>query len=111
MAGPEPPTADSSPAVAFGWCGTSTPGLRPGSGSIPMTTWSAEVLRGVRDEAVLPDYDDEVVRGEQEPGQVDPFDQAPPPVRRDRGGDGGERRCHRFVPVLQVLDPRPRVRR
>ena len=83
------------------------PGVAPWLRVDPDDDLVRQVLRNVRDEAVLPDHDDEVVRGEQEPGQVDPFDQATPPVWRDRGGNGGECRCHRFVPVLQVLDPPP----
>ena len=38
----------SRPAAAFGWCGTSTPGLRPGSGSIPTTTCPPRTSRRSR---------------------------------------------------------------
>lgn len=82
------------------------PGLRAGSGLIPMTI-CPEVFGEVGDQAVGADGDDHVTGLEQEPGQVGALDHAAAPLGRDRRGDGRDSGLGGVVAGCHVLDPPP----
>jgi hypothetical protein len=65
---------------------------------------AVEVFGDVGDQTVLADGDDDVVGGEQEPGQVGPLDQTPAPVGGDGGGGRSDGGLHGLVAGSDVFD-------
>ena len=80
------------------------PGVAAGLRVDPDHRLPVEVLGDVGHEPVRPDRDDDVLRSEEEPGQVVAVDLAAPPVRRHGGADRGQRRLQRLVPGEHLVE-------
>jgi hypothetical protein len=96
----------------FGRVGDKHAGVARGFGVDADDDLAVKVLGDVGDQTVLADGDDDVLRGEEEAGQVITLDHAAAPVGGYRGGDCGNRRFGGLVTSFQVFDaavPGPQV--